>query len=126
MRPARFWGRRPPPPERSSSSRPAAAPPRHLRPARSAAQPLSLSGAASEPVRALVLAAREAMTNAAKHSGAEVIDVYAEATPERVAVFVRDRGVGFDPAAVSAERRGIAESIVRRMERAGGEANVTS
>jgi signal transduction histidine kinase len=81
---------------------------------------------ADEPVRALVLAAREAMTNAAKHSGAAEIDVYAEATPERVAVFVRDRGAGFDPAAVPAERRGIAESIVRRMERAGGEATVTS
>jgi signal transduction histidine kinase len=81
---------------------------------------------ADEPVRALVLAAREAMTNAAKHSGAVEIDVYAEAAEERVAVFVRDRGAGFDPAAVSAERRGIAESIVRRMERAGGEATVTS
>jgi signal transduction histidine kinase len=81
---------------------------------------------ADEAVRALVLAAREAMTNAAKHSGTAEIDVYAEATEERVAVFVRDRGAGFDPAAVPAERRGIAESIVRRMERAGGEAIVTS
>jgi signal transduction histidine kinase len=81
---------------------------------------------ADEPVRALVLAAREAMTNAAKHSGAAEIDVYAEATEERVAVFVRDRGAGFDPAAVPVERRGIAESIVRRMDRAGGRATVTS
>ena len=48
----------------------------------------------------LVLAAREAMTNAAKHSTADEISVYAEAGPESVAVFVRDRGVGFDPAAV--------------------------
>ena len=81
---------------------------------------------ADEPVRALMLAAREAMTNAAKHSGAQEIDVYAEATTERVAVFVRDRGAGFDPAAAPAGRRGIAESIVRRMERAGGRAMVTS
>lgn len=81
---------------------------------------------ADEPIRALVLAAREAMTNAAKHSGAPEIDVYAEATPERVAVFVRDRGAGFEPATVPAGRRGIAESIVRRMERAGGAATVTS
>ena len=44
----------------------------------------------------LVLAAREAMTNAAKYSGADEISVYAEAGPETVAVFVRDRGVGFD------------------------------
>ena len=35
---------------------------------------------ADEPVRALVLAAREAMTNAAKHSGVPEIDVYAEVT----------------------------------------------
>src|SRR5438105_5369083 len=77
---------------------------------------------ADEEVRTLALAAREAMTNAAKHSGAQEIDVYAEATPERVAVFVRDRGAGFDPAAAPAGRRGIAESIVRRMERAGGRA----
>lgn len=81
---------------------------------------------AGEPVRALVLAAREAMTNAAKHSGVAEIDVYAEATEERVAVFVRDRGAGFDPSAVSAKGRGIAESIVRRLERAGGVATVTS
>jgi signal transduction histidine kinase len=79
-----------------------------------------------EPVRALALAAREAMTNSAKHSGAQEIDVYAEATPERLAVFVRDRGAGFDPAAAPAGRRGIAESIVGRMERVGGRATVTS
>jgi len=82
--------------------------------------------AADEPVRALVLAAREAMTNAAKHSGAPEIDVYAEATSERVAVFVRDRGVGFEPATAPAGRRGIADSIVGRMERAGGRATMTS
>ena len=74
----------------------------------------------------LALAAREAMTNAAKHSGADEIDVYAEATEARVAVFVRDRGTGFDPADVPADRRGIADSIVRRMERVAGEARVSS
>ena len=81
---------------------------------------------ADEPVRTLALAAREAMTNAAKHSGADEIDVYAEATDDRVAVFVHDRGAGFDPAAVPADRRGIADSIVRRIERAGGKATVSS
>src|SRR5437763_5877537 len=81
---------------------------------------------AGDGVRAVALAAREAMTNAAKHSGAEEIDVYAEATDDRVAVFVHDRGAGFDPAAVPADRRGIADSIVRRIERAGGKATVSS
>ena len=78
------------------------------------------------PDNALVLAAREAMTNAAKFAGVEKIDVYAEATPEEIAVFVRDRGAGFDPAAVPEDRRGIRESIKGRLERAGGSATVTS
>src|SRR5262249_15176611 len=41
---------------------------------------------------ALVLAAREAMSNAAKFSGADEIDVYAEVDDETIAVFIRDRG----------------------------------
>ena len=40
--------------------------------------------------------------------------------PERVEVFVRDRGSGFDPAAVPADRYGLAQSVVGRMERHGG------
>ena len=81
---------------------------------------------ADEPVRALALAAREAMTNAARHSGADEVAVYAEAGADRVSVFVRDRGAGFDLAHVAGDRRGIGESIVGRMERAGGTAAVTS
>jgi signal transduction histidine kinase len=41
-------------------------------------------------------------------------------------VFVRDRGVGFDRAAVPADRRGLSESIEGRMERAGGTATVNA
>ena len=52
--------------------------------------------------------------------------VKAEAGPETVAVFIRDRGVGFDPAAVAADRRGISESIEARMTRAGGFATIFS
>jgi signal transduction histidine kinase len=74
----------------------------------------------------VVLAAREAMTNAAKHSGAEEISVYAEVDADRVAVFVRDRGAGFDRSGVAADRRGLAESIEARMQRAGGAATITS
>ena len=69
-----------------------------------------------------MLAAREAMTNAAKFSGADEISVYAEVGDDAVAVFVRDRGAGFDRAAVASDRRGIAESIEGRMTRAGGHA----
>src|SRR5262245_34131855 len=75
-------------------------------------------------VDAVVLAAREAMTNAAKFAGVEEIDVYAEVDDEFVAVFVRDRGAGFDRAAVPEGRRGIAESIEARLERAGGRATI--
>jgi signal transduction histidine kinase len=77
-------------------------------------------------VRALVLAAREAMANAAKHSGADEISVFADATPDHVALFVRDRGRGFHPDAVPTDRRGIAHSIRERMERVGGRARIVS
>jgi signal transduction histidine kinase len=79
-----------------------------------------------EPLTQLVLAAREALTNAAKHSGSGEIAVYAETGPAEIAVFVRDRGAGFDRAAVPRDRRGLAESIEGRMARAGGTATVTS
>jgi signal transduction histidine kinase len=76
--------------------------------------------------RAIVLAAREAMQNAAKFSGADEISVYAEAEDGRVSVFVRDRGAGFDRDAVPADRHGLSESIERRLARAGGHATITS
>lgn len=77
-------------------------------------------------VEAVVLAAREAMTNAAKFAGVDEIDVYAEVTEDAVAVFVRDRGCGFDRAAVPADRRGLVESIEGRIERADGQATIAS
>jgi signal transduction histidine kinase len=75
---------------------------------------------------ALVLAAREAMTNAAKFAGVEEIDVYAEVTDDDIAVFVRDRGAGFDRSTVPADRRGLIDSIEGRMERVGGRATVVT
>jgi signal transduction histidine kinase len=79
-----------------------------------------------EGVGALVLAAREAMTNAAKFAGVDEVYVYVEVDDEAVAVFVRDRGSGFDRSAVPAGRRGIADSIERRLERAGGRATIVT
>jgi signal transduction histidine kinase/phage shock protein PspC (stress-responsive transcriptional regulator) len=76
---------------------------------------------------ALVAATREALTNAAKFAGpAGTIAVYAEMGAERAQVFVRDRGAGFDPASIPAERHGLRESIVGRMERNGGRATIRS
>ena len=77
-------------------------------------------------LRALVQSSREALANAARHSGADSVSVYLEVEPHQVTVFVRDRGVGFDPDGVPADRRGIVESIVGRMNRHGGKAAVRS
>ena len=80
----------------------------------------------SDPVQSLVRAAREAMVNAAKHSGADKIDVYAEIDEERIEVFVRDRGQGFDLDGVAEDRMGVKGSIIDRMARHGGTATVRS
>jgi signal transduction histidine kinase len=77
-------------------------------------------------VEAIVAAAREAMTNAAKFGRGSPVDVYAESGDGRIQVFVRDRGPGFDPKRLPADRRGVRESIVGRMERHGGRASITS
>jgi len=82
--------------------------------------------AVDDGLRQLVLAAREAMANAAKFSGTDEVAVYAEVDPAAARVFVRDRGHGFEPGAVPADRRGIAESIRGRIARAGGAAAVTT
>jgi signal transduction histidine kinase len=91
---------------------------------------IELVGAGDVPlddeVGQLVLAAREAMTNAAKFSGADDIAVYAECGDEGATVFVRDRGAGFDRASVAADRRGLSDSIEGRMARAGGSASIVS
>ena len=80
----------------------------------------------AESVRAVVSATREAVTNAARHAGTGHVDVYAEITVEAIDVFVRDRGRGFDPAAVPDDRHGVRHSIVDRMRRHGGSAEVRS
>lgn len=80
----------------------------------------------SAAVEAIVFASREAMVNAAKHAEVSSIDVYAEHSGDTVETFVRDRGVGFDPEAVSEERHGIRESIEARLSRVGGTAEIKS
>ena len=83
-------------------------------------------GDIDEDLAALLAAAREATVNAAKWSGAAVVSLFAEVEPTEVAVFVRDRGEGFDPAAVPGDRKGLTESIHARMARRGGTAVVRS
>jgi signal transduction histidine kinase len=79
-----------------------------------------------DDLAALLAAAREATVNAGKWSGADVVSLFAEVEPTEVSLFVRDRGRGFDPAAVPSDRRGLAESIRGRMARRGGSATVRS
>jgi signal transduction histidine kinase len=77
-------------------------------------------------VRALVAAAREAMVNAGKHAKVSSVSLYAEVEPEQASVFVRDRGVGFDPGDVEDDRHGVRGSIIGRMRRHGGRAEIRS
>ena len=83
-------------------------------------------GRLDDGTEAIVQAAREAMTNAAKFAGSERVDLYAEVEPHRVQVYVRDRGIGFDPSAIPDDRRGVRDSIIARTERHGGSAAVRS
>jgi signal transduction histidine kinase len=77
-----------------------------------------------DDLRALLAAAREATVNAAKWAGVTEVSLFAEVEATRVSVFVRDRGRGFDPAAVPGDRLGLAESVYARMTRRGGTAAV--
>jgi signal transduction histidine kinase len=76
--------------------------------------------------RALLAAAREALVNAARHSGASTASLFIEIESDRMTAFVRDQGGGFDRAAVGADRRGIADSIEGRIRAVGGTADVQS
>ena len=79
-----------------------------------------------EPLRAIVQATREAVTNAAKHAGTGRVDVYAEVSADAVDVFVRDRGAGFSLDDVPQDRYGVRRSILDRMQRHGGTAELRS
>jgi signal transduction histidine kinase len=74
---------------------------------------------------AVLGAVREALTNAAKHAGVRRVSVFAEVTDEEVLAVVRDRGRGFDPS-VHTGRRGIADSIRRRLDQHGGASEIRS
>lgn len=82
--------------------------------------------AAGERIAPLVAATGEAITNAAKHSGAQKVSVYAEVSQGAVDVWVADQGKGFDLESIDGDRRGLSHSIVARIERHGGTASITS
>jgi signal transduction histidine kinase len=76
-------------------------------------------------LRALVDAAREAMTNAAKHSGTNRIDLYTAVEDGVVAIYVRDEGKGFDPDEVT-EGHGLEHSVRGRVRDVGGDVSIES
>jgi signal transduction histidine kinase len=80
--------------------------------------------ALDERLGAALQAAREAMVNAAKYAEAPSVSVYAEVAGDEIAIFVRDRGRGFDLDRVPDDRMGVRGSIIGRMERNGGKATV--
>lgn len=81
---------------------------------------------ATEADTALLLASREAMVNAAKHSGCSEVNVYLEISEDALEVFVRDRGPGFSVDQIPTDRQGVRTSILDRMERVGGTVEIDS
>jgi signal transduction histidine kinase len=77
-----------------------------------------------ERVAAVVAATREALVNAARHAKVSSVSLYAEAEKETLSVYVRDRGAGFDLSTVDDDRHGVRGSIIGRMQRHGGIAEV--
>ena len=79
-----------------------------------------------DQLTALVAACREALVNAAKHSRAAGVSLYAEVEAQAYTAFVKDRGIGFDPDRIEADRQGVRGSIVSRVQRHRGVATVRS
>jgi signal transduction histidine kinase/phage shock protein PspC (stress-responsive transcriptional regulator) len=79
----------------------------------------------TEETSALLQASREALVNAVVH-GRPPVTVYLEVTDAAVEVFVRDRGDGFEMDDIAPDRFGVRESILGRVHRRGGTADVTS
>ncbi len=65
------------------------------------------------------LAAKEALNNAAKHSGAAELFVRIYRAADKLVVTVEDNGRGFDPAQLGGERNGMA-NMTQRMDEIGG------
>lgn len=79
----------------------------------------------NDALAALVDAVRESMVNAAKHSGATQIDLYAAVENDAVAIYVRDEGRGFDPEQVT-EGHGLEHSVRGRVRDVGGDVSIKS
>lgn len=77
-------------------------------------------------VRAMSLAATQAVANAVQHAGGRGLQVGVQGSAERLDVEVRDAGTGFDLEEVPHDRLGIRASIIARVAAVGGTAEVES
>ena len=72
---------------------------------------------------AMVAAASEAVSNAIRHARPP-LSVYLEVGPGGSDIYVKDCGDGFDLSQIPEDRHGVRNSIIGRMERAGGKASI--
>lgn len=83
-------------------------------------------------IRALSGAVKECVSNAAKHSKAKSISIYAEPEEDFFIITVRDDGVGFDAEKIlknedqQNQKRGLRSSVIGRIEEIGGQVNIKS
>jgi signal transduction histidine kinase len=75
--------------------------------------------------RGLLLAVKEALNNAAKHSAANEILLRISKEGEHVIVVVEDQGKGFDPELLTGERNGL-QNMMQRLADLGGTCQISS
>ena len=75
--------------------------------------------------RNLFLAVKEALNNAAKHSGADELFLRVRCVGEKVIVIVEDNGRGFDPLQCSRTGNGL-DNMAQRMNQTGGMCSIIS
>lgn len=75
---------------------------------------------------ALIQAVRASLDNVVRHSGASTAEIEIISDERTVTVMVTDRGRGFDPEGVPADRLGLRASVRERMTAVGGSVQVWS
>ncbi len=78
------------------------------------------------PVSDALPVIREAVVNAAKHSGQDKIDVYSVVADGRLRTHVRDRGPGIDPVTIERILRGSERAMATRLASVGGTVTISS
>lgn len=69
---------------------------------------------------------REALTNIVRHADTDQAEIRLHCGSDQVTVEISDGGKGFDPGQIPDHRYGVTRSLVERMTRAGGSAEIVS